>query len=170
MSNGFDGMAKMFNEAAKANPDLMKGLKETGDTFLDSYPPQLPEVMEKVDQYLDPVSKDFFIMYTRLLKAYASGKDSQFIIDFFCFGADKFEMFAKQSNKPQITKGLLLRGSQLRVIADQNEDMDAESLLKVYNKTIEAWALSDTLEIQHGSFLPVEVSKMLIELQMEAGK
>lgn len=165
----FSGMGKMFQKAAEANPELFENINQEHH-FEKEYPVELPELLSRVEDELDPLSREFFVMYNKLLQSYSEDSNGQFIIDFFCFGVNKFEMFKEPNNRTKITSAILLRGSQIRAARKQAGDISNEEFHKRYKKSVEAWALSDTLEIKYGSFLPVEVSQLLIELQVEAVK
>lgn len=165
----FSGMGKMFEKAAEANPEFFENI-DAEHHFLKEYPTEIPELLSRVEDELDPLSREFFIVYNRLLQSYSEDSDGQFIIDFFCFGVNKFQMFSDPNNTPKIISALLLRGSQIRAARKQAGDISRKEFNTRYKKSIEAWALSDTLELKYASFLPVEVSELLIQLQVEAVK
>lgn len=160
-----DSMSELMRKALEANPEMAENFKQIDVPFVNEYPLPIPNIMSKVENHLEESTKDFFLIYSRLLKAYASDTDSRFILDFLLHGTDLYEIF--KNNKIRIINGLLLRGSQIRGIINQAE-IDTETFMKIYGKSLEAWALSDTLELQYGGFMPVSVSKLLAEIQAEA--
>lgn len=159
-------LSDFFEKAFKDKPELMDKLSKSdeGNHFNKAYPCETPLIHEKIKKHLDPESNQLFIIYTRLLKAYGSNTDTQFIIDFFAYGAATYPVFLK--NKTKLLDALLLRGSQIRLLIDKTEGLSTENFIEVYDQILEGWALSDVMEIKYGSFLPLDISAMLTKVQL----
>lgn len=161
-------MRKVLEEGLQPQIDEITYAK---DPFMLEYKTEEPKIGEKAKEFLDDEQFRFYCAYNRVLMAFLTDTDSRFIIDFFSHGVKRYSMFMENNSK--LTQATLLRGSLIRGLVKQSEEiseMNPDNFKKMFEKSVEVWALSDVLDVIYESFIPVEISLKLKELQVEANK
>lgn len=166
MKPELDDLGKLLQKSFGEQPEVLEKILNLteGSHFDEEYPTENPSILENVKEHLTPESTQMFVIYNRLLKAYGGNNDGQFLIDFFAYGAATYPFLLKNKNK--ILDSLLIRGSQIRLLIDSTEGLTIDNFLEVYQQVLEGWALSDVMEIEYQSFLPVKISKILAKVQL----
>ena len=165
MKPELDDLSKLLKKSFEDQPELLESIVEStqGNHFHREYEFEDPSILKDVKDDLDPTTRQMFIIYSRLIKAYGGNTDAQFIIDFFAYGAAMYSVFV--DNRDKFIDSLLIRGSQIRFLISDNDELTVDNFLGVYEKVLESWALSDVLEIYYGSFVPTDISSMMKDVQ-----
>lgn len=130
--------------------------------FVTEYPmtDQL-EHIQGIEEFLSPEEIAFFMLYRRLLIAYANNDDSRFIMDLLITGIHQHDFFKR--NDGLIIGLISSRGSMLR-----GADSLLEGASDKLQSSIGVWVLHDIISVKYGSFIPSEISARMLEIQSQA--